>query len=108
MKDRLKNNIGLKILAVFFAVFLWWTVLNVDDPISTKKFNVGVTIINAEVITNAGKSYQIIDDTQSVVVSVKARRKVLAAIEKKDIVAIADLREMQDTSVPIRVSIEGF
>ncbi len=108
MKDRLKNNIGLKILAVFFAVFLWWTVLNVDDPISTKKFNVGVTITNAEVITNAGKSYQIIDDTQSVVVSVKARRKVLAAIEKKDIVAIADLREMQDTSVPIRVSIEGF
>lgn len=108
MKDRLKNNIGLKILAVFFAVFLWWIVLNVDDPISTKKFNVSVTVTNAEVITNAGKSYQIIDDTQSVVVSVKGRRKVLAAIEKKDIVAIADLREMQDTSVPIRVIIEGF
>lgn len=108
MKDRLKNNIGLKILAIFFAVFLWWIVLNVDDPISTKKFNVSVTVTNAEVITNAGKSYQIIDDTQSVVVSVKGRRKVLAAIEKKDIVAVADLREMQDTSVPIRVIIEGF
>lgn len=108
MKDRLKNNLGLKILAILFAVFLWWTVLNVDDPISAKRFNVSVTVTNAEVITNAGKSYQIIDDTESVVVTVKARRKILAEIEKKDIVAVADLREMQDTSVPIRISIEGF
>ncbi len=108
MKDRLKNNLGLKILAVLFAALLWWIVLNVDDPISTKKFNVSVSITNAEVITNAGKSYQILDDTQSIVVTVKARRKVLAAIEKKDVVATADLREMQDTSVPIRISINGF
>lgn len=108
MKDRLKNNLGLKILAVVFAVFLWWMVLNVDDPIGTKKYNVGVTITNAEVITDAGKSYQILDDTHSVTVTVKARRKVLSAIEKKDIVATADLREMQGTSVPIRIQISGF
>ncbi len=108
MKDRLKNNLGLKIMAVLLAAFLWWIVLNVDDPIGSKKFNVSVSITNAEVITNAGKSYQILDDTQSVVVTVKARRKVLAAIKKKDVVATADLREMQDTSVPIRISISGF
>ena len=108
MKDRLKNNIGLKILEVVFAVFLWWIVLNVDDPIGTKKYNVGVTITNAEVITDAGKSYQILDDSQSVTVTVRARRKVLSAIKKKDIVATADLREMQGTSVPIRIQITGF
>ena len=108
VKDRLKNNLGLKILSIVFAVFLWWGVLNVDDPIGTKKFNVGVTITNAEVITNAGKSYQILEDTQSVVVTVKARRKVLASIKKKDVIATADLREMQDTSVPIRITINGF
>lgn len=108
MKDRLKNNIGLKILAVFFAVFLWWIVVNVDDPIDAKKFNVGVTVINPEVITNAGKSYQIVDNTETVTITVKARRKVLSDISKKDIVAIADLREMQDESVPIRISIDGF
>lgn len=108
MKDRLKNNIGLKILAVIFAMLLWWIVLNVDDPVSTKKYNVDVTITNAEVITDAGKSYQILDDSKSVVVTVKARRKVLTAIEKGDIVATADLREMQGVSVPVRIQIAGF
>lgn len=108
MKDRLKNNIGLKILAVFFAVFLWWTVVNVDDPIDAKKFNVDVAVTNSEVITNAGKSYQILDNTQNITVTVKARRKVLSEITRNDIVATADLREMQDTSVPIRISITGF
>lgn len=108
MKDRLKNNIGLKILSVLFATFLWWAVVNIDDPIDIKRVNVNVTITNADVITNAGKSYQILDDTQSVTITIKARRKVLSQISHKDIIATADLREMQDTSVPIRVKIKGF
>ena len=34
----LSNNLGLKIMAVLFAVFLWWAVVNIDDPIQTKKY----------------------------------------------------------------------
>lgn len=108
MKDRLKNNIGLKLMALLFAIFLWWTVVNIEDPLDTRKYAVEVLVTNPEVITNAGKSYQITDDTKSVIVTVKARRKVLAEIATRDIVATADLREMQDTSVPIRVKINGF
>ena len=108
LKDKWKNNLGLKILAVLFAIFLWWMVVNIDDPIGTKKYTVDVSVTNPEVITNAGKSYQIIDDTKNVTVTVKARRKVLDEIKKSNIVATADLREMQDTSVPIRVSVTGF
>lgn len=108
MKDRLKNNIGLKIVSVLFATFLWWAVVNIDDPIDIKRINVNVKITNADVITNAGKSYQILDDTQSVTITIKARRKVLSQISHKDIEATADLREMQDTSVPIRIKIKGF
>lgn len=108
MKDRLKNNIGLKIMAVIFAILLWWIVVNVDDPIMTGAYNVEVSVTNPEVITNAGKSYQIIDNTKQVTVSVKARRKILDEIKTKNIIATADLREMQDTSVPIRITIDGF
>lgn len=108
MKDTWKNNLGLKILAVVFAIFLWWTVVNIDDPVDSKTFTVDVTVTNPEVITNAGKSYQIVDDTKNITVTVKARRKVLDEIRKANIVATADLREMQDTSVPIRVTINGF
>lgn len=108
MKDGFKNNIGLKVMAVFFACFLWWTVVNVDDPIETKKFATEVTVTNPEVITNTGKSYQIIDNTKNVTVTVKARRKVISEIRTSNIVATADLREMQGTSVPVRIRIEGF
>lgn len=108
IKDKWKKNIGLKILSVLFAVFLWWLVVNIDDPIGTKKYAVDVLVTNPEIITNAGKSYQIIDDTKNVTVTVKARRKVLDEIKRSYIVATADLREMQDSSVPIRVTVTGF
>ena len=62
LKDKWKNNLGLKILAVLFAIFLWWMVVNIDDPINKKTYAVDVTVTNPEVITNAGKSYQILDD----------------------------------------------
>lgn len=108
MKDKLKNNLGLKIIAVIFAVFLWWAVVNIDDPIDTKQFIVDAAVTNPEVITNAGKSYQILDDTKTITVTVKARRKVLDEIKSSYIVATADLREMQDSSVPIRIKVIGF
>lgn len=108
MKDKLKNNLGLKVIAVVFAILLWWVVVNVDDPIDTKQYNVNVSVINAEVVTNAGKSFQILDNTNSVAVTVKGRRKVLGAIKASHIVATADLREMQDSSVPIRIKIAGY
>lgn len=108
MKDKLKNNLGLKIIAAVFAILLWWIVVNIDDPIDTKQYSVDVSVTNPEVVTNAGKSYQILDDTNSITVSVRARRKVLGEIKSRYIVATADLREMQDSSVPIRVKIVGF
>lgn len=108
MREKLKNNIGLKILALVFAVFLWWTVVNVDNPVLSATFSTEVLVTNSEVITNAGKSYRIVDDGRTVAVTVKARRKVLDEIKASNIVAKADLREMQDTSVPIRITIEGF
>ena len=108
MKDRWKNNLGLKVIAVLFAFFLWWTVVNIDDPVKTQKYTTEVTVLNPEVITNNGKSYQIVDNTKNIVVTVKARRKVLEQIKASNIVATADLKERQDTSVPIRISIQGF
>lgn len=108
MKDKLKNNLGLKIIAFVFAILLWWVVVNIDDPIDSKQYIVNVSVINTEVVTNAGKSFQILDNTNSVTVTVKGRRKILGEIKTSHIVATADLREMQDSSVPIRIKIAGY
>lgn len=108
MKDKLKNNLGLKIIALLFAIFLWWTVVNVDDPIGTKKFQAEVNVLNTEVVTNEGKSYQIVNGTKNVTITVKARRKVLDEMKSADIVATADFQELQGSSVPIRIKISRF
>lgn len=108
MKEKIKNNIGFKIMAAVFAIFLWWIVVNVDDPLDIKSYNVPVAVINPEVVTNAGKSFQVTDDTQSISVTVKARRKILAKIKTSNIIATADLGELQDSSVPIRIRIDGY
>ena len=108
MKNKIRDNLGLKILAVFVATFLWWTVVNIDDPIETKKYYTDVTVLNPEVITNEGNSYEITENTKTVLITVKARRKVLEKISGKNIVATADMRELQGSSVPVRVIVNGF
>lgn len=108
MKERMKHNLGLKIMAVLFAILLWWTVVNIDDPIQTKKFYTEVTVTNPEVITNEGKSYQVEESTKTVVITVEATRKVLEEMKSSDIVATADMRELQGSAVPIRIVINGY
>lgn len=108
MKERLTNNLVFKIISVLFAVFLWWAVVNIDDPLITKNFRSEVLLQNAELITNEGKCYRIVDDTKIVSVTVKARRSVIEKMKSTDILLTADVREMQDNMIPIRVQIEGY
>ena len=96
MKFRLTENLGLKVAAVLFAALLWLVVVNVDDPVDSMVFrNIPVQVTNEEVITNTGKTYQIIEETQTVSAIVYARRSVLSEISAEDIVAVADMREME-------------
>lgn len=108
MKDAWKNNLSLKIVSVLFSIILWWAVMNIDDPVDTKTFRTEVQVLHAEVITDNGYSYRIEDEMKTIEVKVRARSKILAQIRSSHIVATADLREMQGTTVPIRVSINGF
>lgn len=112
MKKRLMNNIGLKILAFFVAFMLWLMVVNIDDPVTHKTFSdIPVSVINEEVLANAKQpqTYQIVDNTQEVNVTVTAKRKVLNKIKNDDIIAVADMKELTlDTQIPIDISINGF
>ena len=112
MKKRLMNNVGLKILAFFVAFMLWIMVVNIDDPVTHKTFSeIPVSVINEEVLANAQQpqTYQIVDNTQVVDVTVTAKRKTLNKIKAKDIIAIADIKELTlDTQIPIDITINGF
>ncbi|MEG0904271.1 MAG: CdaR family protein [Lachnospiraceae bacterium] len=111
MKNKLLENLGLKIMAVLFAVCLWLVVVNVSDPIDSQTFrNVNVTVQHDdEIVKNKGKTYQVLNNTQVVAVTVKAKRSELSKIKQSDIVATADMRDIELASmIPINVTISGF
>lgn len=109
MKERLMNNIGLKVLAFLMALMLWLIVVNTDDPVTTDTFyNIPVSVVNEEVLAATNQTYQIVDNTQLVAVTVKAKRSTLNKIKNEDIQAVADMKELTlQTQIPIVASIRG-
>ncbi|HJB87150.1 MAG TPA: hypothetical protein H9766_07320 [Candidatus Dorea faecigallinarum] len=109
MRKELMNNLGLKILAFLAAVTLWFLVVNIDNPVTDRTFtDIPVTVVNDDIVTASNRTYQILDGTQQVNVTVTATRQELSRITADDIHAVADMRELTlGTQVPIQVTIEG-
>lgn len=109
-KYNLTANLGLKISALIIAFFLWVVVVNIDEPVEVATFRgIPVSVQNPEIVTQQGKIYKVVDDTQTVTVIVKAKRKDLSKITADKINAVADMQEMQLNSlVPIKISIPGY
>ena len=110
MRKRLTGNLGLKVLAFFIAVFMWLIVVNIDDPVIEKTYTgIPVDVINEEIVTTTNRTYQIVDGTQEVSVTVNAQRSVMEKIKSEDITAVADMKELSmGTQIPIDVSIQGY
>lgn len=95
MKKKIMNNLGLKILAVLTAIVLWLIVVNINDPVVTTKYErVPVTLLNTEAITDDGKTYDVLDNTDSVDVTITAKKSVIAALSKANIRASADMSQL--------------
>lgn len=109
MKKSLTNNLGLKLLAFFMAAMLWLIVVNIDDPYTKQTYsNIPVSVVNTEVLASEQQTFQIVDDTQTVSVTVNAKRSVLNKIKTENIQAVADMKELTlKTQIPIDVTISG-
>ena len=103
-------NLSLKIIALLFATLFWIYIVNIGDPIDERPFrDIQVTIVNEEIITSQGMAYQIIDDTEIVTVMVRAKISLFHEFTASDIVATANLADMDTTTnlVPIEVTVRG-
>ena len=104
----LTNNFGLKLLSVGLAFVLWVIVAQISNPVGTVSFsNVRVTLINADQLESKGKVYQVLDQTDTAKVTVRAPESVISTLSASDITAIADLSEVsEDGTVPITYSLD--
>ena len=107
-KLNLTKNISLKILSLLFAIVVWLIVVNISDPVTTKRFRkVPVTIENAEFLSQEGMVYQVEGGTDVVDITVRAKRSVLKEIDAEDFEVTADMRELvYMQSIRINVSCE--
>lgn len=106
MLKKLTNNIGLKLLSLVIAAIVWLVVVNIDDPVSSRTYNnIKVSVVNQNVVTDEGKVFNILDNSDNISVVVKAKRSILDSLSADDFVATADMKEMDVTLglVPIEV-----
>ena len=82
MKEKLIKNLGIKILSVCLAMFLWIIIINVDDPVKTRTFtNVPVQVLNENTLTSKNKAYGIVSG-DTVDFTVTGKRTQLEELKK--------------------------
>lgn len=111
MKNKLTQNWGLKIASFLGAAVLWLVVTNINDPLTTYRVtDVPVTIKNANLITDRGQVYEVLDGTDMIdVVTVSAPRSIIDSLDKSNIVAVADINDLTSVdTVAIKLSTNKY
>lgn len=104
MKKKLLANWGIKLISLLTAFGLWFAVMYIDDPFGEETFtNIQVQFLNTHRLTDEGKVYEVLDNTDLVKqVRVKGPRKVLAEMKKLGngaITATADFEDMNMSGI---------
>lgn len=105
MKERLLNNLGLKILSVFLAFFVWLVVVNVSNPEVTRTKEVPLEIENEQILLAANRTYEL-SEKSTVTVSYSVRARDEYKIRATDFRAYIDLAELYDVTGSVQVKVE--
>ena len=106
MKERLTNNLGLKILAVVLAIFMWLIMVTVSNPLMTETRTVAVEMVNENILEKSNLTYEL-QGKNTVTVSYEVRVRDQYRITASDFYAYADLSQLYDVtgSIPVQVEI---
>lgn len=109
MEKKLSNNLGLKVLSVFLAFFVWLAVVNINNPEDSDSKEVPLEIVNDGILTANGKTYELLTDKDTVTVSYRVRTLDKAGISASDFRAYIDLAEVYEPTgaVPVKVEVKG-
>lgn len=109
MKEQKNNNIGMKVLSVSIAVFIWLLVANTNDPVVSKRLtDIPVTIINEAVLTDLGYAYEVTEGDE-VTITVKGKDSIVSTLSISDFQAVADFSKLSEVdAVPIDVKARKY
>ncbi len=104
MKEKLTKNLGLKILSVLFAFFVWLFVVNISNPEVSRTQEVPLEFLNEEVFTDAGETYDVNRHTVTVAYDVHTLDE--GRIKASDFRATVDLSELYDVTGSVQITVE--
>ena len=105
LKMSLRNNIGLKFLAVLIALVLWLAIVNVNDPEKTITVsNIPISVTNESAITSRDMVYNVKSE-QYLNITVSGKRSIVSNLSAEDFRATASLKELSKVnSIPVDVT----
>ncbi len=110
MKHKITKNWALKLVSFLFAAMLWVIVTNINDPVSPLEIeNVPVTIKNADLITEKGQIYEVLDNTDRVDVLIRAPRSIIDTLDASNVIAEADMNDLTNVNtIGIKLSTNKY
>ena len=105
-KNFFKKNLAKKIAAVIIGVVLWFSLINITNPITTKTFSkIPIEVTNAADLADINKTYSI-EEGQTVDLVLKGHRSVLEKLSFNDIKASVDVSKLSSVNTSeIKISI---
>ena len=109
MEKKLSNNLGLKVLSVFLAFFVWLAVMNIANPKVMRSQEVPLEILNGDILESSGKTYEVIGDRDTVTVYYKVTTSDSANIKASDFRAYIDLADVYEPTgaVPVKLEVKN-
>ena len=95
IRKKVMNNLGLKLLAVIFAVILWVVVVNIDDPSQTRQYTTSVSLENKSYISSNGKWADYLNGKNTITFSVYAKRSIHQNLSNSNFTATADAETLE-------------
>ena len=94
MKEKIFNNLSLKIVSAVFAVILWTVIVNIYDPNTSYTFsNITVQLVNTQSLTEKNYTFEVVDGGR-ISVTVSGPKSVVTDLKTSDIAATADLSKV--------------
>lgn len=105
MKEKLLNNLGLKVVSLVLAFIVWMAVVNISNPVIDDTQTVTVEVRNEKVLKDENLTYEIAGkDTVTVSYQVRTRNRSL--VRASDFHAYIDMKDYNVTgAVPVTVEI---
>lgn len=107
MKEKILDNLTLKLLAIIFAITAWMIIVNSYDPYTSVTYSgIVVTLENEDALSDKGYTYSVLDGSR-ISVTLSGPNSKITTLSAANVEATADLATLQDDSdyVDIKVRV---